>query len=482
MFSVRNHPSPLARPRHQIVVLLSLAGLLLTTFVLFYAASDPGTAAAYTAPCAVSITPTATRKPLAKSPLLHTNSEEGYWEDQDLGEPLLGSNGGGTLALNGLGASVNRADAARSNATQSYALHDDDPSRYPSDSSVKTISLDDGFQGVGLAVATEIGTGARRPTDDVRGGGEGGIVAAERPRPAVLRWTKLGYYVRGPGQGNGGVELAVLMGVSGFAGPVSQHEDVAPPARHTPEVDVSDVINRASTLPEGSSSRSWEARDIAEAPEAAGRAGGASRGEDLRDPSSSRGRTVSPRDDAAAETPRGANATPSTITGILGPSGAGKSSLLDVLAGRKRSGEGRTTGSVSVAFDGHGDGGGRQGGVAGAERLAEDGANAIRRVCGYVSQEDVLPGTLTCYEHLMFHARLRMAAGARFGERRSRVLWALEELGLNRVADSRIGDESERGLSGGERRRLSIAAELVARPALLFLDEPTTGLGGLAVG
>ncbi|CAN0220288.1 unnamed protein product, partial [Ectocarpus sp. 8 AP-2014] len=152
---------------------------------------------------------------------------------------------------------------------------------------------------------------------------------------------------------------------------------------------------------------------------------------------------------------------PSTMTGILGPSGAGKSSLLDLLAGRKRRGEGRTTGSVSLAYDGTGNG---------------NGVEAVRRVGGYVSQEDVLPGTLTCYEHLMFHARLRMPPGASFAEREERVLWLTEELGLQRVADSRIGDELERGLSGGERRRLSIATELVARPALLFADEPTTGL------
>ncbi|CAN0053754.1 unnamed protein product, partial [Hapterophycus canaliculatus] len=154
------------------------------------------------------------------------------------------------------------------------------------------------------------------------------------------------------------------------------------------------------------------------------------------------------------------------MTGILGPSGAGKSSLLDILAGRKRLGEGRTTGSISLAYGSDG----------GAGANTESGAEAVRRVGGYVSQEDVLPGTLTCYEHLMFHARLRMAPGSSFGERAERVLWVLEELGLQRVADSRIGDELKRGLSGGERRRLSIATELVARPALLFADEPTTGL------
>lgn len=160
---------------------------------------------------------------------------------------------------------------------------------------------------------------------------------------------------------------------------------------------------------------------------------------------------------------------PSTMTGILGPSGAGKSSLLDLLAGRKRLGEGRATGSISLAFGDCDSGGG------GGDELR--GPESVRRIGGYVSQEDVLPGTLTCYEHLMFHARLRMPPGATFAERAGRVLWVVEELGLSRVADARIGDDMERGLSGGERRRLSIATALVARPALLFADEPTTGLG-----
>ena len=77
----------------------------------------------------------------------------------------------------------------------------------------------------------------------------------------------------------------------------------------------------------------------------------------------------------------------------------------------------------------------------------------------------------------MFHARLRMPREATHAERRTRALLVLEELGLTRVADSRIGDTFKRGISGGEKRRLSIAAELMAHPPLLFLDEPTTGLG-----
>ncbi|CAN0072469.1 unnamed protein product, partial [Hapterophycus canaliculatus] len=161
----------------------------------------------------------------------------------------------------------------------------------------------------------------------------------------------------------------------------------------------------------------------------------------------------------------GSTTAPSTMTGILGPSGAGKSSLLDILAGRKRSGEGRAAGDISLTVGGGGGGGGNS------------SPKEIQRMAGYVPQEDVLPGTLSCYEHLMFHARLRMPRTATHAERRAQALRVLSELGLSRVADSRVGDARKRGLSGGEKRRLSIAAELMGRPPLLFLDEPTTGLG-----
>ena len=179
-------------------------------------------------------------------------------------------------------------------------------------------------------------------------------------------------------------------------------------------------------------------------------------------------------------TPAPTAAGSSTLTGILGPSGAGKTSLLDILAGRKRAGEGYAVGSISIMVDGSE--GGEEGGSGRGGRGGGSSAGDVRRVAGYVPQEDVLPGTLSCFEHLMFHARLRMPREATHAERRARALLVLEELGLTRVADSRIGDAFKRGISGGEKRRLSIGAELMAHPPLLFLDEPTTGLGETGVG
>ena len=94
---------------------------------------------------------------------------------------------------------------------------------------------------------------------------------------------------------------------------------------------------------------------------------------------------------------------------------------------------------------------------------------------GYVTQDDVLPGTSTVWEHLLFHATLRMPMVRsrtllrRFGQ-------TMRDLGIEKLADSLIGDQFSRGLSGGEKRRVSIATELLMSPGIMFLDEPTTGL------
>lgn len=102
---------------------------------------------------------------------------------------------------------------------------------------------------------------------------------------------------------------------------------------------------------------------------------------------------------STAAKPPGRKSCGGSVTAIMGPSGAGKSSLLNVLAGRRQS-----AGAV----------------IAGAVRVNGEVARAatVREVSGYVAQEDVLPETMTCYEHLMFHAELRMAAPAAVGKSR----------------------------------------------------------------
>ncbi|XP_072241036.1 broad substrate specificity ATP-binding cassette transporter ABCG2d [Leuresthes tenuis] len=142
------------------------------------------------------------------------------------------------------------------------------------------------------------------------------------------------------------------------------------------------------------------------------------------------------------------------LNAILGPTGSGKSSFLDILAARKDpvglSGE--------VLIDG-----------------APQPPN-FKCLSGYVVQDDVVLGTLTVRENLRFSAALRLPSSVPQSEKEARVNHLIKELGLTKVADSKVGTQMTRGISGGERKRTSIGMELIIDPAVLFLDEPTTGL------
>ncbi|MGH0116952.1 UNVERIFIED_CONTAM: hypothetical protein FKN15_026646 [Acipenser sinensis] len=142
------------------------------------------------------------------------------------------------------------------------------------------------------------------------------------------------------------------------------------------------------------------------------------------------------------------------LNAILGPTGSGKSSLLDVLAARKDpaglSGE--------VLIDG-----------------APQPSN-FKCISGYVVQDDIVMGTLTVRENLLFSAALRLPTSITYKEKEERVANVISELGLTKVADSKVGTELIRGVSGGERKRTNIGMELITEPPVLFLDEPTTGL------
>ncbi|CAL8069748.1 unnamed protein product [Calicophoron daubneyi] len=148
------------------------------------------------------------------------------------------------------------------------------------------------------------------------------------------------------------------------------------------------------------------------------------------------------------------------VNALMGPTGSGKSSLLDVLAGRK---DPRfLTGQVLV-----------------------DGVpqpKDFKCLSGYVVQDDIVMGTLTVRENLNFSAALRLTVQCSKEERRRKVDALIEELGLTPVADSKIGTDLIRGVSGGERKRTSIGMELITDPPVLFLDEPTTGLDAFMAG
>ena len=149
-------------------------------------------------------------------------------------------------------------------------------------------------------------------------------------------------------------------------------------------------------------------------------------------------------------------AGPGGVFAVLGPSGAGKSTLIDTLAGRTPPDRN----------------------VRGAIYLDGQVAShvGLRAASACVTQDDVLPGTSTVWEHLLFHATLRMPIGTSTNALRRRVGQTMRDLGIEKLADSLIGDQFSRGLSGGEKRRVSIATELLMSPGIMFLDEPTTGL------
>ncbi|CAF1662100.1 unnamed protein product, partial [Adineta ricciae] len=144
----------------------------------------------------------------------------------------------------------------------------------------------------------------------------------------------------------------------------------------------------------------------------------------------------------------------SGMNAIMGPTGCGKSSLIDVLADRKD----RKGLSGDIFLDGL------------------PISSTYKYMTGYVVQDDIICGTLTIQENIMFAANTRLGSNVPMAERRTRVNRIIDQLGLTHRADTRIGTEFSRGVSGGERKRTCIGMELVLQPKILFLDEPTTGL------
>ena len=145
---------------------------------------------------------------------------------------------------------------------------------------------------------------------------------------------------------------------------------------------------------------------------------------------------------------------PGTLTALMGASGAGKTTLLDVLSGRKN------TGVV-------------KGGMFVNGKPKEE--HSFRRNMGYVEQFDSLSPMETARDAIEFSAALRLPRGTTSIERQSWVNTVLIMLELIPLENTLVGTESTGGMSFEQKKRVSIGVELAANPAILFLDEPTTG-------
>lgn len=150
-------------------------------------------------------------------------------------------------------------------------------------------------------------------------------------------------------------------------------------------------------------------------------------------------------------------AVPGQIMAIMGASGAGKTTFLDILARKNK------RGVIQGNF------------YVNGERVLD---NEYRSVIGFVDQDDTMLPTLTVHETIMTSALLRLPRDMGISMKEQRVYEVEKQLGIYHIKDQLIGSEEGkgRGISGGEKRRVGIACELVTSPSILFLDEPTSGL------
>ena len=142
-----------------------------------------------------------------------------------------------------------------------------------------------------------------------------------------------------------------------------------------------------------------------------------------------------------------------SLLAIMGPSGSGKSTLLCMLTQTPNN----TKGSGNVTLNGH-----------------TVDSEILRRYCAFMPQDDHLWPFLTCRETLSFAADFFLSKS--YAERTAEVDRLIRELGLEKCANTLCGNQFLKGLSGGQKRRLSLAISLIKRPVVLFLDEPTSGL------
>ena len=146
---------------------------------------------------------------------------------------------------------------------------------------------------------------------------------------------------------------------------------------------------------------------------------------------------------------------PGEFVGLMGPSGAGKTLLLSALNGYLPPTSGRIL-------------------INGQDLYAN--YDIFRGQIGYVPQDDIVHSTLTVSEALYYTARLRMPSDTTDDEIKARIEGVLAQLELTGQKNVLIGSAEQRGISGGQRKRVNLAMELITEPSLLILDEPTSGL------
>ncbi|KFK36615.1 hypothetical protein AALP_AA4G146800 [Arabis alpina] len=150
---------------------------------------------------------------------------------------------------------------------------------------------------------------------------------------------------------------------------------------------------------------------------------------------------------------------PGVLTALMGISGAGKTTLLDVLAGRKTSGY--IEGDIKIS---------------GYTKIQK----TFARVSGYCEQTDIHSPNITVEESLIYSAWLRLVPEINPKTKIRFVKQVLETIELEEIKDSMVGIAGVSGLSTEQRKRLTVAVELVANPSIIFMDEPTTGLDARA--
>ncbi|KAH8650051.1 P-loop containing nucleoside triphosphate hydrolase protein [Xylariales sp. PMI_506] len=145
------------------------------------------------------------------------------------------------------------------------------------------------------------------------------------------------------------------------------------------------------------------------------------------------------------------------LVAVMGPSGSGKTTLLNVLAHREASAKAQVSADILI-------------------NNQKVPLSDFRRLSSYVEHDDALIGSLTVRETLYFAARLSLSGSRTAAERTRRIEQLLRAFGLRKQAGTIIGTLVKKGISTGQRRRVSVAAQLISAPKILFLDEPTSGL------